>query len=52
MLSLGWPLLLILAIALSVLISVLGGYISARVAVIGSERRLNRSLSSRVAHVR
>lgn len=52
MLSLDWPLLLILAIALSVLIGVLGGYISARVAVIGSERRLNRSLSSRVAHVR
>jgi hypothetical protein len=52
MLTLEWPLLLILAIALSVLIGVLGGYVSARVAVIGSERRLNRSLTSRTAHVR
>lgn len=52
MLSLDWPLLLILAISLSVLIGVVGGYVSARVAVIGSERRLNRSLTSRTAHVR
>jgi hypothetical protein len=47
-----WPLLLILAISFSVLLGVVGGYVSARVAVIGSERRLNRSLASRTAHVR
>lgn len=52
MLRLDWPLLLIVLISLSVLIGVLAGYVSARVAVIGSERRLNRSLASRTAHVR
>lgn len=50
-LTLEWPLFLILAISLSVLLGVLGGYLSARAAVIGSERRLNRSLASRTAHV-
>ena len=47
MLTLEWPLFLILAISLCVLLGVLGGYLSARVAVIGSERRLNRSLAAR-----
>jgi len=51
-LRLDWPLLLILAISLSLLLAVVVGYVSARVAVIGSERRLNRSLTTRTAHVR
>ena len=45
--TLEWPLLLILAVSLCVLLGVLGGYLSARVAVLGSERRLNRALDAR-----
>lgn len=52
MLRLDWPLLLLVLLSLSVVIGVVVGYVSARVAVIGSERRLNRSLATRTAHVR
>lgn len=47
MLRLDWPLLLILAISTCVLLGVIAGYVSARFAVLGSERRLNRSLAGR-----
>ena len=47
--ALEWPLVLILAITATVLVSVLAGYLSARFAVIGSERRLNRSLPQSLA---
>ena len=47
MLTLDWPVVLIAAITLSVLVGVVGGYVSARLAMIGSERRLNRALGRR-----
>jgi hypothetical protein len=49
--TLDWPLVLTLAIAASVLLGVVGGYLSARLAVIGSERRLNRTLAARTVAV-
>lgn len=49
MLALDWPIVLLVAIALAVILGVVGGYVSARLAVIGSERRLNRSLAARTA---
>lgn len=44
-----WPLTVVVAIGLAVLVGVIGGYLSARLAVIGSERRLNQSLGEAVA---
>ena len=44
-----WPLTVVVAIGLAVLVGVIGGYLSARLAVIGSERRLNQSLDQAVA---
>ena len=46
-LRLDWPLLLILATSTVIVLGVVAGYVSARFAVIGSERRLNRSLAAR-----
>ncbi|MCD4534545.1 hypothetical protein LRP67_10665 [Nocardioides sp. cx-169] len=46
MTTLDWPLVLTLAVAAAVLVGVVGGYLSARLAVIGSERRLNRPAMS------
>jgi hypothetical protein len=43
--TLEWPLIVLLAIGLTALLGVLSGYLSARWAVIGSERRLNRALA-------
>ena len=41
-----WPLVLIISVTTAVLLGVVGGYLSARLAVIGSERRLNRALAT------
>lgn len=49
MFVLDWPMTLILAVGLAVLVGVLGGYVSARLAVIGSERRLNESLAQSIS---
>lgn len=49
MLIIDWPLTIVVATALAVLVGVVGGYLSARLAVIGSERRLNQSLRQSVA---
>ncbi len=46
-----WPLTIVVGIGLAVLVGVIGGYVSARMAVIGSERRLNRSLTQQPADV-
>ncbi|MCD4527186.1 hypothetical protein [Nocardioides sp. cx-173] len=51
MTPLDWPLVLTLAVAVAVLVGVVGGYLSARLAVIGSERRLNRTAMSLPAAV-
>lgn len=44
-----WPLTVVVGIGLAVLLGVIGGYLSARLAVIGSERRLNQSLERTIA---
>ncbi|WP_309648571.1 hypothetical protein [Nocardioides sp.] len=51
MLMIDWPLAIMVGIGLAVLVGVVGGYVSARLAVIGSERRLNRSLKRGPADV-
>ncbi|SFI07898.1 hypothetical protein [Nocardioides psychrotolerans] len=51
MLMINWPLTIVVGIGLAVLVGVVGGYLSARLAVIGSERRLNRTLTRRPADV-
>ena len=46
-----WPLTIVVAVGLAVLVGVIGGYLSARLAVIGSERRLDRAVAQQSADV-